>query len=87
MDTTQLLLMIVLTLTSVLLVIVGVQLFFVLKELHRTLNRVNTIIDSFESLGVGLDHGLTEVVGFVNGIKTIFTALDHITHRKNDKNK
>ena len=47
MDTTQLLLTVVLTVTTVLLIVVGIQLFFVLKELRKTLTRVNSIIDNF----------------------------------------
>ena len=87
MDTTQLLLTIVLSITTVLLVIIGIQLIFLLKELRATLKRTNKIIDGFDSLGVGLDHGLTEVVGFFNGFKTIIKAFELIHSKKNDKTR
>lgn len=87
-DTTQLLLTIVLTLTTFLLIFVGVQLIFVLRELRTTLRKVNTIIDSFENIGVGLDHGFAEVVGFINGIKTLLKVIDHLpASKKHEKTK
>lgn len=89
MDTTQLLLIIVLAISCVLLTIVGIQVIFVLRELKATLKRVNNVVDGFESLGVGLDHGLTEVVGFFNGFKSIAKALEIVhQHKKtNDKTR
>lgn len=86
-DTTQLLLTIVLTLTTFLLIFVGVQLIFVLRELHSTLKKVNTIIEGFENIGVGLDHGLGEVVGFINGVKTLLKVVDSVSSRRHDKTK
>jgi len=85
MDTAQLLLTIVLTLSGIFCVIIGIQLIFVLKELRQTLNNVNKIIRGFEAIGTGLDHGLTEVVGFINGFRSITKIIDTITHRKNEK--
>lgn len=88
MDTTQLLLIIVLSISCILLCIIGIQIIFVLKEFRSTLKRVNNVVDGFESLGVGLDHGLSEVVGFLNGFKSIAKALEIVhQHKKNDKSR
>lgn len=88
MDTTQLLLTIILSLTTLLLVVVGVQLIFVLRELRRAIGAVNRVISSFESIGVGLDNGVHEVVGFMNGFKTLLKLVDTVSHTKrNEKSK
>ncbi|NTU73070.1 hypothetical protein HGB07_02750 [Candidatus Roizmanbacteria bacterium] len=87
MDTTQLLLIIVLSLTTILLILVGVQLFLVLRDIRATLVRVNRIIEGFENMGVGLDHGIGEVIGFVNGFKTLLKTFDLINHKKHEKSK
>lgn len=88
MDTTQLLLIIVLSVSCILLSIVGIQLIFILREVRQTVKRINRIVDSFEEIGVGLDHGLSEVVGFLNGFKSIAKALEIVHHhRKNDKTR
>ncbi len=64
MDTTQLLLNIVLTISTILLVIVGIQLIFVLKELRLTLKKINGIIVAFEKVGGSVEHGFSEVWDF-----------------------
>ena len=87
MDTTQLLLTIILSLTTLLLVVVGIQLIFVLREVRRTLMNVNRIVNGFDSFGSGLDHGLQEVVGFLNGFKTIMKIVESLPINKHDKNK
>lgn len=87
MDTTQLLLTIILSLTTFLLIVVGVQLIFVLRELRKTLKNINKIVNSFESVGVGLEHGLGEVVGFINGFKSILKIIDSVSLKKHEKSK
>ena len=87
MDTTQLLLTVVLTVTTVLLIAVGVQLIFVLKELRKTLKKVNGIIENFEKVGMSVEHSLSEVTGFVSGLKTIFKVIDLIHAKKNAKSQ
>ena len=47
MDTTQLLLTVVLTVTTILLVVIGIQLVFLLKEVRKTVKKVNGIIEEF----------------------------------------
>lgn len=83
MDSTQLLLSVVLTVTTVLLVVVGIQLVFVLKELRKTLKKVNEIIENFEKMGVSLEHSFSELTGFTSGLKTIFKVVDFFHAKKN----
>lgn len=87
MDTTQLLLTVVLTVTTVLLIVVGVQLILILREARRLMRRVNTVIDSFEQAGSSLTHGLGELQGFMGGLKTVFKVVDLLHTRKNGRAK
>lgn len=86
MDSTQLLLTVVLSVTTILLIFVGWQLIFLIRDLRKTLNRVNGIIDSFEKVGLSLDHGLGEMRGFMVGMKTIFKFID-VLHAKKNKSR
>ncbi len=86
MDTVQILLLIVLSLSTVFLTIIGIQLFFVLTELRKTLKHMNKIVHNFDNVGTGLQHGIGEVVGFVNGFKTILKVID-ISRKKNENTK
>lgn len=85
MDSTQLLLTVVLSVTTVLLVFIGIQLVFVLRELRKALKKVNNIIDNFEKVGVSVGHSFSELTGFVSGFKTIFKVIDFIHAKKNGK--
>lgn len=87
MDSTQLLLTVVLTVTTILLVVIGIQLIFVLKELRKTLKKVNEIIDNFEKVGLSLEHSFSELTGFVSGLKTIFKVIDLFHAKKNAKSQ
>ncbi len=87
MDTTQLLLIATLTVTTIFLIIVGIQLIFVLRELRSTLKKINSIVDGFEKVGVGIEHGFSEISGFVGGIKSLFKVLEVIGHKRNGKHK
>jgi hypothetical protein len=85
MDTTQLLLTVVLSVSTILLIVIGIQLIFVLREIRFTLKRVNAIVDGFENLGLSLEHSLGEMFGFATAAKTLFKTLDLFTNKKNGK--
>jgi uncharacterized protein YoxC len=87
MDTTQILLIVTLGTMTVFSVIIGIQLIQVLNELKKTLKTVNKVVDGFEAVGLNLEHGFSEIVGFVNGIKTIFRVFEVFGNKKNDKTK
>lgn len=87
MDTTQILLIVTLGTMTVFSVIIGIQLVQVLHELKKSLSTVNKVVAGFEAVGLNLEHGFGEVVGFVNGLKTIFRVFEVFTSRKNDKTK
>lgn len=87
MDTTQLLLTVVLTITTILLVVVGIQFIFVLREVHKIVKKINGIIEGFEKVGGSVEHGFAEILGFFTGIKTMFKVVDVIHNKKNGKQK
>lgn len=87
MDTTQLLLSITLTVTTIFLIIIGIQLIFIFKELRKTLTKVNAVVDGFEKVGMNVEHGFNEVVGFLAGFKVLFKLFDIVKTKKNGKEK
>jgi uncharacterized protein YoxC len=87
MDTIQILLLIVLIVSTVFLTVVGIHLTLVLNQLRKTLAGVNKIIEGFDTVGMGLKHGIGEATGFINGFKTVIKVLDVYKEIKNDKTK
>lgn len=87
MDTTQFLLTIVLSITTVLLIIIGIQLIFVLREVRKALKKVNHIVEGVEKLGLSVEQGVGEFKGFLTGIKAISKIVDLIHAKKNARSK
>lgn len=81
MDPVQLLLSITLTVTTIFLIVVGIQLIYLIRDTRQTLTRVNTILDSYEALGETLNDGLGEVKGFLVGVRSVVNFID-IFHQK-----
>lgn len=87
MDTTQLLLSVVLTVTTILLIVVGIQLIFILKDLRQLLKKVNNIVEDLEKVGVSFEHGFSEITGFLSSFKLIFRLINSLQNKKNGRSK
>jgi len=86
MDQTQIILNIALTLSTTFLIIIGVQLIFLLRDLRKITKKIITVIESLEKFGLSLEHGFSEILGFVAGFKTILKLTD-LLKKKNGKEK
>lgn len=87
MDAIQILLIIILILSTFFLSIIGVQLFITLREIRKTLRNANKVVESFENVGVGLNQGMTEMVGFMNGFKVVLKAIQVMSQKKHEASK
>lgn len=76
---------IVVTIITILLVVIGVQLFLVLRDLRRFLQRANSIVEELEKVGVNVGRGYSEITGFLSSFKTILHIIDALTKRKKKK--
>ena len=85
MDTTQLLLIVVLSVTTILLIIVGIQLIFILREVRKLLVKSNNIVESFEKVGIAAEHGMGEITGFASGFRTLFKVIEFVHNKKHEK--
>lgn len=85
MDTTQLLLTVVLSVTTLLLIFVGVQLIFVLREIRWILQKTNNIVTGFEKLGVSVEQGMSEMHGFMSALKVMLRVAHLVRNKKDDK--
>ena len=69
------------------MIVVGIQLIFILKDLRVTIKKVNAIIEGFEKVGMSVEHGFSEVTGFLHGAKSLLKIVDIIHSKKNGKSK
>jgi preprotein translocase subunit YajC len=68
-DPIQILLTVVVTTLTVLLVIIGIQVFLVLQEAKKTLKRANKILDSLEVVVDSVIKPIKEASNFFSGIR------------------
>lgn len=64
-DTVQAVLLFVIVLLSILFVVLGVQVFFLLKDLRMTLRRTNKILDDVEMITQGIAEPVSNLSGFL----------------------
>lgn len=86
MDQTQIILTIALTISTVFMIIIGVQLIFLLRDIRKITKKIVNIIDILEKFGLSLEHGFSEILGFIAGLKTIL-KITEVVKKKNGKEK
>ncbi|GIW62349.1 MAG: hypothetical protein KatS3mg090_0175 [Patescibacteria group bacterium] len=77
-DIQILLINLALSVTTILIIIIGIQLILVLRELRKVLSKSRDIIESLENAGISAKEGFTEITGFISGIKTIIKLVSKI---------
>ncbi len=82
MDTTQLLLTVVVTVLTALLAIIGVQVVFILAEMRKTIEKINKIIDDTGQVTGGLSRSVTGMTGMFEGIKTGLNLVNLFGRKK-----
>lgn len=82
-DTVQVVLLIVIILLTALLIAVGVQVFFILKELRKTVKKANKILENTETI----TSSVSEPMSFVTGLLFSAKSLDIIKKILGSKKK
>lgn len=85
-DTSQILIVAAITVMTVILTVIGVQLIFVLRDVRVLLEKVNGIVAEVEKIGLNIGQGYSEVMGFVSGVKNVFLLTDYLAQKKKKKN-
>lgn len=82
MDSTQILLYGVVTILTVLLVALGIQVFFILKEARRTLEKINKVLDDANLISGSVAKPIVGFTSFLEGIKGLGSLIDMMTKRE-----
>jgi len=80
MDTTQIILLSVIIVLTIFLVVIGFQVFFVLKDLRKTLFRLNRLFDDADNL-VGQVKKPIESAGNIFTAMTAGMGIAHLLKR------
>ena len=75
METTQILLIIVVVVLTILLAVIGVQVVFILNEVRKMAEKANLMMDDASKVTGGISRSLTGMSGLLEGIKTGLTFV------------
>lgn len=70
-DTVQAVLLFVIVLLTILFVVLGIQVFYILRDLRQTIKKTNNILDNVENVSVGLTNSFNSVTNMFGGASTI----------------
>lgn len=92
MDSAQIIIFLVIIVLAIVFVILGIQAFWVLKELKLTLSKTNKILDTAEKITDNISNPIATFSQVATGLKTgsiIASFLKKISskdHQEKDKN-
>lgn len=70
MDPAQTVLFLVVIILTVLLIVLGIQVFFILKELRRTIAKTNKVLDEAGQITESVSAPLSSISALTMGLKT-----------------
>jgi hypothetical protein len=68
-DTIQLVLLLVIVVLAVFLLVLGVQVFFILKDFRRTIGKFNRVLDDTESITSNIKKPLSNLSDLASGFR------------------
>lgn len=83
-ESTQILLFAVISVLTIVMVVIGYQVFMILGEIRKMLGKFNKMVDSTVNMSTSLSKSLTNINGFTQGVKTVMGIFN--VFRKKDKN-
>ena len=83
-ETAQIIIVAVITILTIVLSLVGIQIIFVLRELKQSLTRVNTILGDANRLTNKISHSTDSLSGLFVGLKTAFSLLGAFKKKQHD---
>jgi nitrate reductase gamma subunit len=81
-DTTQVLLIVVVTTLTILLTVIGIQVFFILREFKRTIEKINKMLDDAGTISESIARPIASLSGGISGLSGITGLLGWLVDRK-----
>ena len=85
-DAAQILLFLVILILTTLLLVLGIQVFFILKELRKTLNKTNKVLDNTDEITESIKRPLSSFSALLMGLKA-GSSLMKIINKGEEKDK
>ncbi len=83
-DPVQAVLLTVIILLTILLAVLGIQVFFILRELSRTVRRATRVLENTQTITESVSQPMSFLSGILLSTKSL-SAISKILKRKSDK--
>jgi hypothetical protein len=87
MDPFLIFLTVVITLLSVVIIVAGIQVILILRNINKTLNKANAALESAQFFFHNITHPLNDVKALGNGVKTGLYVAEHIAKWLKDRSE
>jgi len=87
LSVTQILLIFVVSILTVVLAIIGIQVFLILKESRRSIEKVNKMLDDAGRISESIAKPLSALSGSLSGLSGITGILNWIFKKKKEKDE
>ena len=82
MDATQLTIILISIALAILIIVLGVQMWFILKEVRGSIHKMNKMLEDVGKVSGAVSERIIGISGFVNGLKTGISAITTLIHHK-----
>jgi len=86
-DINQVLLIVVIVTLAILLCIIGVQVFFILREVQKSIQKMNKMLDDAGTISESIAKPIASLSGSIVGASGIAGLLGWLIKRKKSKEK
>ncbi len=66
---------------TILVIILGVQVYYILKEIRSSVQKANKMLDDAGVVTGTVSEGVTSMSGFINGIKSGISLVTSLKHK------
>lgn len=85
MDPVQLTIIIISFALAILLVVLGVQVFYILKEIRFSMQKVNKMLDDAGKISGTVSEGVVSMSGLVSGLRTGLSFITSLRGKKKEE--
>jgi len=83
-ETAQIVLVSVITVLTIVLALVGLQLVFIFRSVRSTISRVNGVLDDARNVASKFSHSTDSLSGAFVGLKAVLSLISSVQHKKGD---
>jgi len=84
-DSTQIILIVVVVVLTVLLSIIGIQVFFILREVQRSIQKMNKMLDDAGTISESIAKPISSLLDSITGVSGIAGLVGWLASRKKKK--